>query len=475
VRTYVRDFARRLVSPSAIVLILGLTVFSAVYMQASPPTPAISAFVYDFNNGYHFLLFTGDESGHGVPDAWVRLTLLNLTPPNSSQPLVYWFNSSTDASGLARVFANLPRANYSVSFSTGNSAGTLTEGWAVGPASNYSANPGANVLQPARIGFLSTSSSVFVLWAGPNGSQPFGYTAWTAISTRGTGFGPPTVSDQVELGGLSTYVTVFPYSPPPPTLATSNQTIQVEILNASGGIEFATDFLPSGFTSSSAPTPQAQRVLAFLAGPLSLIVGLSSLGLGFVNYGRDRISRTLESILVRRITAPGILLSRYAASMLVMSAAVGLAIAVTDTVLVDVWRITLPSTFLLATIGLLMGEAAALFSLSVLFTRLWPSLRASISATILEFAGLGLGWSTLVTSYALGGVANASWGLALFGGNPFEFVQLAAITWSGYAFPSGSTPGLAVVPPGLFPTVLTTVAWIAAPLLAALAHAQWRD
>jgi ABC-2 type transport system permease protein len=214
-------------------------------------------------------------------------------------------------------------------------------------------------------------------------------------------------------------------------------------------------------------------VTAFVAGILALFVPLMTVLAAYSTYAKDRVTGVLESILSRPITRRGLSLTRYTSVFLAMSAAIIIALAVIDTIAGTFLGSFLSTSFVLATIGSLIVEAAAFIGIVFIFSHLLKSTGAVIGLSITLWAVFDFFWSLLIfiISSALGFTVGSEGftRISILSDflNPAQFYSLVG-TYFANSTIGGIGGGVSIQPSAYGVTAITisaaAVLWIALPL-----------
>jgi hypothetical protein len=475
---YSHDLKVRVASVGALIPLVALAILGITVGSSDQPTPSISAFAYFHEGGYHFILYVGDDGGRPLPDAAWSLQLVNSSPPTGQRISSYTFSATSDGNGVATVVANVPPANYSVHTAVGNSEGSLTESWIVGPGEGWGIVPGDNVLQPGRSGFLTTEGGVLAFFAGPNGSEPRGYSVAYDYENGTSNLGPPTTTPWVPLGGMRGYSAFFPLTFPGSVVSSLNTTIGIAILAPNGKVVASAGFSPVLFSGTGGPDGQAVRAVGFTTGVLSFVTALVAVFLSYASYAGPRSTRVLEVALSRPVTAGALLLVRFGTVVLSTTLA-GLACLIClNLTLQSAWGVGLGWEFVALAAGATAVMSSALAGLVFMVARVTKDLPTTIGAIVSIFAALTIVWTPLTSTFPLASPAQSGVGtsavieLCL---NPVNSQSIALGAWKGFAV-QGST--VVDIPPAAlaWPIALLVFAvWAAIPIGISLLLALFRE
>jgi ABC-type transport system involved in multi-copper enzyme maturation permease subunit len=474
---YLGDFWRHISSIALIASVVAGCVVGATFGVANAPAPVISSFTYYYDQGYHLLFFVGSETGLPIPGAAVSVQMtLPAVPP---APAGREFNEqiTTDSSGLARLYVQAPASNYSVTFSVRDSEGTQTESWFVTPGPTGSTGVGANDLQPARVGFLSTSAGLFAFFSAPSGQPPIGYAVDYSVVNISQIGNPPPLSKATHAGTLSGYYGTFPLSLPSNVTSNSSLLLAAEIVAANGTVVATSDLTIASFASSGAPTDQASRALSFMVEVLGSLVAIAGTFLAYVAYGRDRTTKTIEAVLWRPVTSSGLLSARFGTAVVGVAAMASLSVIVLNWSMESQWRVSFSPSFVLVMVGAEFATGTAFVGMVFVCSRLFKNHGRLVASMLILLAGFVLLWGTvelaIVGNQPTFGTESVL--LAVLNNlNPYLIPSVAVVvSTSGSYMPNvGAWGGLSS---GAMPLVACAALWCIIPYIASFWMARIRD
>lgn len=479
-RGYLRDFWRQLRALVVVLPLLGLCALSFGVGANDQPVPTISSVAYYFDEGLHLFFFVGSETGQPIPSTSLSVLLApNIYPPSGP---IQRYSAATGSEGLARVFAPLPVANYSVTWYANNSAGSMSQGYVIQPGPNGTIEEGSIDFSAAKIGFLTTHGGLSVFSIGPGGAAPSGYSVNYRMCNS-TLLNPFNYScgTWTTLGALNGYSQTYPLSFTGGTSAYPNLLVEAEVVAANGSVVASTSpsggvggFDPSAFPSSAGPTGQATRVVSFVTAVATTYVGFVAVLLAFSRYGRDRVSRVLESVLWRPVTQSGLLLERFASSVVAMALMIGLGVLLLDAGLDFFWKVPLPTDLMMVVFGTMTATSATLIGLVVLASHLLRSVGGVIGVGVGLLVVFYVAW-TPVLSYAAGSGAGPGTPISIAAlVNPTLLPALAINVLANGYFLVGALAGISATA-SVSSVVVVGTAWVVAPILAAALLSRFRD
>jgi ABC-type transport system involved in multi-copper enzyme maturation permease subunit len=485
-KAYLRDFWRQIRVLGVVFALVGLCTISVFFGATDQPTPTISSFVYYYEQGIHFLFFVGGETGQPIPGITVSVLLQAESTSHPTTGPVYPYSATTGSDGVALVSSSLPSANYSVAWFANSSVGSLSGSWEIEPGPTGIVEAGAGALGLARVGFFTTQGGLFVFFAQPGGTPAAGYSVCYGVVSSSLLIedeGNPSCQNMTVLGTIGGYSHTFPLSFAGNLEANSSLLLVAEIVAPNGSVVASTSppggiggFPLSDFPATAGPTAQASHLVSFIAVVMTTYICFVAVLFSFYRYGRDRVTRTLESVLWRPVTPLGLLLERYASAVVPLVLMIGLSILGLDVGLVSFWKVTLPTNFALTVIGAMIATASTFVGIAFLASRLLRSVGALIGATVALLVLFVVLWTPVLSSL-VGSTAPAG-GFALDGAflNPALLPALAIDAFTGGSFPIGifaSIPAPIVVP--VTSLIVVGLVWVLVPLLASLLLARSRD
>lgn len=480
---YLRDFLRQLGTLSVILPLIGLGALSVGFAATDQPAPAVLPLAYFYDGGLHLIFFVGSETGQPIPGVSLSVLLSpNLFPPSA---LVYRGGASTGSDGTARLLAPLPEANYSITWYANNSAGSLSQSYVIHQGPIGTIEESDVDLSSAMVGFLSTGGGLFVFAVGPGGAPPSGYSAFYRLYNNSR---PPCFSSNsscgnwTHLGTWDGYYHTFPLSFPSDLSANPALIAEVEIVAANGSIVASTSppgtagggFLLGDFPASAGPTNQATRLVSFITVVLTTYVGFAAVLIAFSRYGRDRVSRVLESVLWRPVTQTGLLLERYGSTVVAMALMNGLAILLLYTGLDAFWKVALPPDFMAVVFGATVATAAALIGVVLLASRIVRSVGPLVGAGIGLLVVFFVLWTSVLSFFSGSGTGPGSLAASIAMVNPALLPALAINALTNGSFAAGALAEVSVTASPAS-VIETGTLWAVVPILIAGTLARFRD
>ncbi len=462
---------------TAVVVIVGAVVALDVSDHVASNLPTIpryySGILYESVGIFHFDFNAWDV--YGTPLTGVAFSV-SVTPASGGPPFMNRSGVTSEDGSLDLAIA-LVNGSYNASVRAGPQFPPWQTSYWWNDPNNGSVSFGAlpagaflRLLTPyvnavnLPVGFAGETALRihFPTWSV---SCPLGCPAYYAIVNLSNGVAPVALaeSNMTPLGILASSTETLPLGLAPSSISYWDE-VQVEVFSPSGAL-----LALSANVSAWALTPQSMEGLpsnlAFqwlLPLDLSFVVPLVAIITSFAVYARDRVSGALDATLVQPITRAGLAASRFLAAT--ASVLVGLAVTIllTDALVRSyvgyyAYPVELAAKFVGFTV------AAVFFAgLVFLVSHLARSEVATIAVPLSVYGGFLLlavsndvsGWNVLL-SPAL------SWG-------PFTSAFLGAPFLDGVRNPPPFGVQLACL-------VLTSAAWVLAPLLTLFLQIRRRD
>ncbi|MFY9717498.1 MAG: ABC transporter permease subunit [Thermoplasmata archaeon] len=467
-----RDLQRQLVTSSTLVVI-GLLVLAAVGIVASTSGAvggmANVAITMEYSGKYEFSIFASDNTG--APVAGDRITIV-LSVANDSGHSLGSAVGITSPAGLATLEIDVARGNY-----TFNERSSMGEGFGTvlkAPTPNVVV-PVFGVFSVAERGELGLTNWILVAFPAPFGSVVPGLTLAYYVNETAAGSGGQNITG--DLGPFTTPDRLVRFAVPPATVP--GNPIGLYLENSSGGVVAKATF---GLGVLNAPPgqegPAGTPVLLWIEEMAPLIM-MGAAVLGYVAYGRDRISGAIEPVIalpLGRLQVP---------ALRMLNSAVSLAIGVTaaEAVLaVELERsfgVALP-WYVYGAIWLGgMGEGVTMVALVFLLSHVSRS-HATVLAGGLSLAFVfTLFWAllTLLISRFLGVSNLVSDTLSWQGSVGLLSPAAAGLNPVGWALGAEAPHGSALIAlapdPGL--AALAIILWLALPIAGFFVLVRFRD
>lgn len=481
---YLRDFWRPFRSLMVIVPIVALGAIAGAFGVTDQPAPKITAFADWYDQGLHFVFFVGSETGQPLSGVSLSIQVSSFNSTLFPTGFTASYQSTTGADGLAWVLAEVPSTNYSVSWYANSSSGSLSESGVATPGPNGAdVGLGGYPFQAAKVGFLTTQGALFVLLAGPNGSSPNGYPVQYALVNKSSPL------QWVTLGTMDGYYDVFPLAFPPSSSpgvgpngsSTGRLPVTFQALYPNGSVALSENSSTGDlneplahFPEVAGPTGQATSVVSFLTTVMATFVGFIAVLLGFSQYGRDRVTRVLDSVLWRPVTQPGLLLERYASAVVPVAIVSIVSVLSLDAGLDAAWKVTLPPNFLVVVFAALTGMAAAFIGVVFLASRVLRSVGSLVGMAVGMLVVFFVLWTPVLAFFSASGTGPGSPTASAALVNPalMPILTINALTTSTFAVGTLST--VHVAPPTAV-VVSAAAVWVLLPIIFASVLARLRD
>ncbi|MHB8565606.1 MAG: ABC transporter permease [Nitrososphaerales archaeon] len=489
------DFRRTLRSKPALIAIAVVILLCLIVANndSSANRQAIlgSNHIYDVaylnSGGYHFLTYASDPFGAPVSGVYSQFNL-----SNSQSGQNYSVSGTTNSSGLSLLTIGAPiSSNYLASFLPHDcNSRCFPEPF---PIKNLSLD-GGPVSYPGSIFSTVVDSSnisrslLQVFYVGSNGTLPDNYKTYYKITNDSP---PQNVTNKISaasfpysesnmtfLGTLSKPDQIFRI--PFPSSISSLATVNVEIFASNGTFIYGEALPISAYNPNFGIESISEEAISIFSGYLGFLIPLVVIMGSFSSYGRDRVTGVLESVMSKPVTRRGLVFSRYLATVLGMTLATSIAIALVDVIFGYFFSDAyLSPLFLSSTFGALFVEVGAFAGLTFLVSHLVRSTGALIGLSIGLFILFLFFWSSISSALMLAaGLAPFSDGgihlqIALDFLNPLEYTTLvySFLTQTFLTDPITSAQyGLNVIS-----LVVAGILWVALPLYACLRLAAKRD
>lgn len=478
-----RDVIRNVTNPAvAIVLVvLALSGASAVQLsagtplQVTPPSGIHVAVTYNFSGGYRFnvLAFTkpSETSFTRVADAQVEMQFETL---NGTGTVIGQTSGTTNSQGfLSLTWASAPCDCDFVLNVTAASGVWLGEiPLADPPPQNLTPLMGVFTVVPS--GFFLSKPLLVVAFPDDNGQVPPGVNLTYSVPSLDPGVSP--AESARSLGPLTSVLQPFPSVQ---SLALSDfDTVQFNLTGQRGSTiyswyaQFA--FLDPKYvteTNAAASLEAGVQTVSFLA-------ALAGALIGFVGYGRDRLTGTLDPVLALPVTRSRLLLSRYSSAVIVAIAGSVIGALVLGFTVSNVAGGLLPATVWLALVATVVVDSLAFVGLAFLGAHLTKSSTLLLVALILVAAAMTILWVPFVSTVTHFTAISANMSTlegqsALVGWSPgqtsISVLGAAVLNFNG----EGPYLFTAVTNPGTLATL--AVCWSAIPIAMAWLLFRYRD
>lgn len=465
---------------AAVILLISLAIIPFTSVGTSSVIGQYPVLYYHDSAGYHFLVYTFNQYGDPLSGINVNVTLTGTA--------TYSARNVTDNSGIAKVLLNPSSGNYQASVSESTQGATY-------PLSGYLSDaPTGRVQSLGSTGFSQEIMSVIdksnaskrdvqVFWSGDYGSAPSSYTLYYKyLNTSFLQFyGKPYPFNETEMTRLgsmpsSNYHQIF--DPSLPSETNPQGMVWFELFNQTGQAVTWAQFSPQELR----PTFRVNTFSIasfFFSTVLSIFVPLMVIVGSYSNYGKDRVTGVLESILARPVTRLGLSLSRFLSTVIAFSGAVIACVGIVDLLLLRYGGSYLPGDYALAIMGGLVVEVAAFTGLIFLLSHLVRSTGLLLGLSIIIFLILDFFWSIIIffITILLGGTLGSAVALqttiSSYFANPAQFLTLINVYFLGSGVGVQIQPATyGVTPPAL---VADGVLWSVLPFALFLYLAIKRD
>lgn len=477
---FLPEIRRLLRTPATWLLLILLVAACVLFVVVSPqstPSPSQSvnlAVTVTYSSSYVFSVYTFDGAGVPVGGAQVHIT---LETPNSTLPPVGSVSGFTSSAGFSSLSLMVPPAVYYAVYSVDSNGRSAVIGVELPVPQIGKIEPGPGTFTLVQVGDFSLTPNLVVAFPTPSGFALSGLSVSYYINESGQGVSGPSSNLTGDVGPLATMAMRFQFSLPPG--ASSGFPIVFQLRNGSGAILASQSFdLGSVVAGYSGAAPSGEILSTWIQWVEFLVLAFGVL-MGYVAYGRDRISGALEPVLAQPVSRVQVLYARYVAAAVMIAGGVSASV-----VFLAAWiglsaGISTPASLVVAVWGSVLWEGLVILALVMLLSQLSMSHITVLGGGLTLAAVLSLFWKD-VTS-VVGDFAKV------------PSVTQTTSTWQGtvgllspariVANPAGwvlntQTPNggdLLSISPNPVLAWVALVVWLSLPLVALALCARYRD
>jgi hypothetical protein len=462
VNPILRDLQRQLSIPS-VVVVIGLLVLAAagIVHSADGAVGGESnlAITMTYSGEYEFAVFASDNAG--APVAGVHVAISLSAANDSSAPPIGAGTGVTSTAGLATVDIEIARGNYSfyvLSSLGGGDAGPLR---APTPGRTVAV---FGVFSVAERGELGLTPWILVAFPGPGGTVAPGLSVAYNV-TESSGGGDHTVTG--DLGPLTTPAELLRFSLP--AAVVPGAPIGVYVQNGTGIVLAKTSFGPGVMNALPGQDGPAAAPVLLWVEEMAVLIMMGAAVIGYVSYGRDRISGAIEPVLalpMSRLRVPAMRFVNASISLAigVSVSEVALAVGVEHSL-----GVALPTLLLGAIWVGAMAEGLTILALVFLFSHLSRSHASVLAGSLALAVVFSLLWAvlTILVARFLAIPALVSGRASWQGSVGLLSPAAAALNPVGWALraaaPNGST--ILVIAPDPALASASLILWLAIPLI----------
>jgi len=460
-----------------IIAIIGLSALVSYEVDASSISGTSSASVSDISGYYihggNVTVVTFLYNEHGDPYTGSVPTLIangtNYTGKEVS-PGIYQF-TITMKQPLVTFYVNYTINKFG--FRSVEQSSIVT----VNSRSPYSGYEVVGGLQNPR---NSSSLGALIFYVGPNGNTSPPATIYLGHYSPGS---PPldVIKDHIAEYNYSGFTAVALF----PSLNASS----LEKINAVMIVQNNVSFGPYFVGTMSVFTPLttssiASNIFSTVGAILTLFIPLLAIFMGYLTYGKDRVTGVLESVIKRPITKGGLIRSRFLSNSVVIVSSIVVAVAVSDIIFHRYNNVYIPISLFLYIAWAYSIMGVSFLAISYLFSHVLRSLGALLGLLIGIFIVFDLFWSVLfdVVASALSlsstSAAYVSTYVLFDYSSPAGYASLIQLFFTekmGSIFSAGQSinPAAFGVTPLLI--VIAGILWVAVPFTIAHILASKRD
>jgi len=479
----VRDIVRNVTNPAVAVLLLVLALSGATAsqigantpIQVTPPLGVFVAVTYNYSSAYQFNVLAFTKSSETtlarVSEAQVNLAFL---PANQTGPMVGQVGGRTNAQGFVSLDWDSAPCDCALELNVSATSGGLLAEVTLRDPPPQNLTPLFGVFSIVPSGFFLSKPLLTVAFPNDLGQVPPGINlTYTVLFQAPSGPSTPVTS---TIGPLTSVVQSFPSVQSLPL--SDFDMVQLNLTGRGGATIYSLPFqfqlLDPRFVSET----QAAAGLESGVETVSFLAALTAVLVGFVGYGRDRLSGSLDPVLALPVTRTRIILTRYSAAAVVAVAGSILGTVVLGLTVSNVAGEPLPASIWFAMVAAFAVESMAFVGLSILAAHLTRSSTLLLVVLVLVTAALTILWIPFVSTVTH--FAQTPLNLSTFEG------QSTLVGWSPAQL-SVSIIGSAVLSfngegPYLLPAVTNVgllsalaVGWTVVPIIMAWLLLRYRD
>jgi ABC-type transport system involved in multi-copper enzyme maturation permease subunit len=479
---FIRDATKALRAPGVWLAVAMLIVVPAIVLSTDSAILTTNNQSYElefavtttYGSEYDFAFCVFDGAGTPVAGALANVTVAS---PNSSGVPIRTVTGWTSTNGRIVLPLNLSYARYQVTYSVSNAHSSTSEVSQLNIPDNGATVAGPGVISAVGTGNFSVTPLVAVAFPEPNSeSAPSLTLTYNLTEPAGAEGTTPHIASG-SLGEVSTTPQLFHF--PLPSGLVGNLPVMFHLVNSAGSDVANQSLSLNSITPAYGETQQAGEVLQDWLQVTEFLALAAGVLIGYVTYGRDRITGALEPVIALPVTRTRVAWMRFA------GAAAGLAIATGSSVIVLVWAISAqlsvetPASIALAAWVATFAGGLCLAALTMLLSHLSRSHAVVLGGGVALAAGFTLLWRGLtqaVSSFL--GVPSPTQAMASWKGSVGLLSPGMAMTnpvsWGvTYSSPNGSQ----ILPASTYPVVAGVVIflWIALPLFALALCIRNRD
>ncbi len=454
---------------TALIILISFAIIPLV-QSANVSTGGVSSnnttgYLY-YENGYHFVTFSFNQFGIGIPNAKI---VLNITGNNVDVSKTIISNST----GYGSLYLNLPKSDYNLNI-------TMTY-------------PGTNVAftvpeQPIFKNIENGSLSLFLgRFFTPITDQSnanvhkvllyypiVNYSKNENLSVYYYIYGS---ANKTYIGSFTPNVTV--YNIPSLKNYSATQMIFFELsINNTTFVE--TGYPITSFRGEALSINSESLGASFISSILTLFYPLIAILSAYSAYGKDRVTGVMESVLSRPITRTKLTISRFVSIMIAIAISITITILIVSYLISSTLHVPMFSfSFTLYSILALLVDTGAFVLLIFIFSHLVKSSAALVGISLALFVIFDFFWSIIVfaVSEALGyGILSLNYykvDVILSYINPAQFYSLvSAYLTESYSGFSSNLSMLGINPVDI---VIAGILWIVVPLAILYYLAKYRD
>lgn len=481
-RPLVREVIRLVRSPVVILVLLLLALSGASTLQLpTEPRGSVAnlggyhvSIAYNYSGEYQFVVIVFNVAGTELTGLSAQSVQLLFAASNGTGPPLGGTSGVTNSQGLVSLVWNTLPCRCDVEINITGPGGGLTATTPLGFPAPVNLTPLWSPISIVPSGVFLAVPLLVVAFSDGAGHVPSGTNLSYCVSAPSSG--GPSECPSHSLGAVTSYLQSFPSVR---SLSLSDSDVIDFNLTGPGGALLYTQQIPFSAVdpTQASETFSAVRLVGGVE-TMSFIVAIAGILLGFVGYGRDRLSGSLDPVLALPITRMQLLLSRYAGVALVSVLGSTMGAVVLGFTITRAAGVPLPTSLWIGLVVAFAVEGIAFVGLTFLGAHLMKSSALLLVVLILLCAALTILWIPVVSLVTtLSGsptdLTSASAQSGFAGWNPAQcaisIVGLAVFSFDGqgpYLLPTITNPGL------LTALILT---WMAAPLGLASLLFRYRD
>jgi ABC-type transport system involved in multi-copper enzyme maturation permease subunit len=361
---------------------------------ASSPGSLHIAISYEYSEGYQFTFVAYYDLGSAAPGTQVSL---QVSSANSTGARLASLAGVTNDQGLLGLsWGALPcKCTASVNATATDGSGIILETTLQDPPPPELA-PLSGAISVIHRGWFVAVPSLVVAFVNQSGSVPAGTLLTYCVLNSSSSSGYPCTTH--SLGPVTSNLQIFTTEQ---FASLSGTDTIIANLTDPDGVVLETEQIPSyALNPSTALETASGANLVGRVETMSLLVGFAAVLVGFVTYGRERLTGSLDSVLALPTTRTRILLARYFSALVPVVAATVIGVTLLSISLSRVTEATLPLQIWLSLVAAFAAEGIAFVGLTFLGAHLVRSSSLLLVASFLVMLAFTILWVSVIAAAA---------------------------------------------------------------------------